>query len=535
MKKSLLPLLLCVATSAFAQNYARLDSTFNGNGRIVLDSPIQTLPQVYAKHALQPDGKIVICGNRITGLFTSAATVTRVKANGTLDSTFGTNGTWAYSVMLGGQNMAIGVAVQPDGKIVAGGMANNGTDTGKLFVVRLNSNGTLDNTFAGTGVGQYDQHDLADKDERVTDMKLQSNGKILLCGIASGTSSSDSGFIVRVNANGTLDATFAGSGIFRYQHAGEMTNLYAVDADSTGRVVAGGSYYSGSNVYQDYVVLRLTSAGVLDNTFGAGGVFTNDHFGDYDEIHSLRLLSNGAVIAAGYSYNGNNDGITAIKLTAAGLLDATFGTGGRTYVGDSTLPMRGYGVALQPDGKVVIGGSMPDANFSYDFVLLRLTTAGQPDTSFRPGTGYLTTNFYGDDDQAASVSIQPDGKILAYGVTVRNTATFDDQPVLARYVTTVTATPPPAAVAAFAENSHGVRLYPSPVRGNQLNIAMGQGRSYDASLYSQTGVLVQKTRLAAADRTIALSTALADGVYFLVLKDADDASISRHTVVVQRD
>lgn len=517
-----------LALNVHAQR-VRPDSSFGRAGYFVSDTPVLTLPQISLKHALQPDGKIVFCSNRSAGFFVTDVSIGRLKANGSLDSGFGRNGISSFPVFAGGFNLAVGLAIQPDGKIVTGGMANDGSSANQVFIARLNANGSLDAGFGRGGIGIYD---INDEDERITDLRIQRNGKILICGIASTSSASDSGFILRVTRSGALDNTFAGGGIFRYKRGGRQTNLYAMDADSSGKIVAGGSYNSGSNA-QDFLLLRLDSNGVLDNSFGTSGVVSTDFFNDYDEIHSLKILANQSVIAAGYSYNGNNDGIAVIKYSASGVADNSFGTAGKKYIGDSTMPMRGYSMALQPDGKIVVGGQKATSSGTSDLVLLRLSASGVPDTGFFPRTGYITADLFGDEDRVHSVSLQPDGKIAVYGTSIRDNTTQEEQPFVARYVAGSTVIVPPNTVSQHAAGRFSI--YPSPVSGDRIYISGADRQTLRASLYNSGGALVRQATIAAEAHDLELPATLADGVYFLILQDAVDNTSGKYKIVLRRN
>lgn len=531
MKAILTTILSSIIITGASAQYVRLDSTFHNTGAFVLDTSVQTLPQITFKHALQPDGKIVFCSNKSTGFFVSDVTIGRLKPNGTFDSTFGTNGTVTLSAFAGGFNMAVGLAIQPNGKIVTGGMANDGFSANQIFIAQLNSNGTLDASFGNSGITTYD---INDENERVTDLKIQRNGKILMSGIASTSSASDSSFIVRVNTNGSLDNGFAQAGILRYQQAGRQTNLYAIDVDSTGKIVAGGSYSTSAN-FQDFLLIRLDSNGAFDNTFGTGGITVADFSHDYDEIHSLKILTNQSIVAAGYSYNGFNDGVALIKVTATGIFDNTFGTGGREYIGDTIAPMRAYSMQLQADGKIVLGGYRATSSGTNNLLLMRLQSNGTADTSFYPATGYITTDFFGDEDKAHSVSIQQDGKIVVFGTTVHNVSTQEEQPVIARYVTKTTVVTPPNTAVPNTNSTASITVYPSPVYGNDVHIKRLGQHTITARLYSNSGALVQQNVLNVSSEVLQFNPSLINGNYFLLLTDEQDSITTIHKIILQRN
>jgi uncharacterized delta-60 repeat protein len=159
----------------------------------------------------------------------------------------------------------------------------------------------------------------------------------------------------------------------------------------------------------------LAADGSLDPTFGNGGIVTTDFGGTVDFGNSVALQPDGKIVMAGYTASGGSGFTFALaRYNSDGSLDLTFDGDGKVEAGSGS-PYKGglADVALQPDGKIIVGGqTFNGAN--HDFILLRFNSDGSPDASFDLD-GQVTTDFAGDEDYCYSIALQPDGKILAAG------------------------------------------------------------------------------------------------------------------------
>ena len=181
-----------------------LDTTFSGDGRVITNFGGD---DVAFDVVVQSDGKIIAVGEKcgIDGRCDLA--LARYNTNGTLDTTFSTDGKVVKDVN-GSSNGGVAVAMQPDGKIVVAGYASR-TGTTDFAIYRYNTNGTLDTTFSGDGVsvGFFG----VGRTDFARELVLQSDGKIIVVGWSANESGNDWA-IVRLNANGTADTTFSGDG-----------------------------------------------------------------------------------------------------------------------------------------------------------------------------------------------------------------------------------------------------------------------------------------------------------------------------------
>lgn len=348
-----------------------LDTGFNAAGA----GPDNT---VYAV-AVQPDGKIVTGGVFTTYNGDAAASdyVMRLNADGTRDTGFNTAGVGANSTVYA-------VAVQPDGKIViVGSFINyNGDAAASDFVMRLNADGTRDLTFNAGGTGANDI---------VYCVALQPDGKIVIGG---GTSydgdAAASDYVMRLNGDGTRDTTFNNGG------AGANSGVFALAIEPDGKIVIGGNFvsYNGNAAGR---LARLNADGTRDTTFNAGGS------GADGTVLALAIESDGKIVIGGNftSYNGDAVGGIA-RLNSDGTRDTTFNAGS---AGANGLV---HAVAVQPDGRVVIGGDFTTYNGNAAGRIARLNGDGTRDTTFNAGGA-------GANSTAYAVAVQPEGKVVLGG------------------------------------------------------------------------------------------------------------------------
>ncbi len=184
----------------------------------------------------------------------------------------------------------------------------------------------------------------------------------------------------------------------------------------------------------DFAVARYNAGGILDTSFGTGGKVTTNFGGD-DRGFSVALQDDGKIVVAGTKFAGGSGDFALARYNAAGSLDATFGTGGKVTTNFGGYD-RGLSVAIQSDGMIVAAGTSPGGG-SADFALARYNAIGALDTTFGTG-GKVTTDFGGNDD-VRSVTIQSNGKIVVVGNNGGGSPDF----ALARYLAAEPASPTP--------------------------------------------------------------------------------------------
>jgi len=328
-----------------------------------------------------------------------------------LDTSFDTDGKVTTPIGLDG-DVAYEVVLQSDGKIVAAGYSYNGTDE-DFAVVRYNTDGSLDTTFSGDGKVTTP---IGSGFEVAYSVVLQSDGKIVAAGYSDNGTNNDFA-VVRYNTNGSLDTSFGTGGIVTTPIGSSGDEGRSVVLQSDGKIVAAG--YSDNGTNNDFAVVRYNTNGSLDTSFGTGGIVTTPIGSSGDEGRSVVLQSDGKIVAAGYSHNGTNYDFAVVRYNTNGSLDISFDTDGKVTTPIGLRNDFAHSVVLQSDGKIVAAGSS-DNGTNYDFAVVRYNTEGSLDTSFGTG-GIVTTPIGSSDDDAYSVVLQSDGKIVAAGISDNGT------------------------------------------------------------------------------------------------------------------
>jgi uncharacterized delta-60 repeat protein len=279
-----------------------LDTSFGGDGKVTTDLA-GSYDAGYGL-AIQPDGKIVVAGRADgTGRPTSFG-LARYHPDGTLDTSFDGDGK-VITDFAGAHDRAYDVAVQGDGKIVAVGETTDGGSV-NLALARYGPNGSLDTTFGGDGrvVTDFGGSDLA------AGVALQPDGKIVAAGRTGGGSSSDFA-LARYGPDGDLDASFGGDGKVVTDFAGNLDGTSDLAVQNDGKIVAAGWTLAGAGGPPDFALTRYTSDGGLDVSFDGDGRVVTD-FGSGDSAHGVALQTDGKIVAAGSSGDTYTDSYNVV-------------------------------------------------------------------------------------------------------------------------------------------------------------------------------------------------------------------------------
>lgn len=384
-----------------------LDPFFGTNGNVITDFGREDYG---SSVALQSDNKIVVAGYSWNGNYNFA--LARYTANGGLDTSFGTDGK-VTTDFVGMNDYASSVAIQGDGKILVAGRSEDLNGSLNFALARYTTNGVLDTSFGPSGSGKVttDFSTLLDSAYSVT---VQSDGKIVLAGVSANQVSHDFA-LARYTTNGFLDTTFGtnGNGKVLTDFNSRTDEGFSVAVQSDGKIVVAGSADSSSGGNRDFAIVRYTPNGALDPNFGTGGK-VNTPIGSGEDIgRSVVVQNDGKIIVAGSAdlAFGQTQTFALIRYTTNGALDGTFGAGGKLT---TDFPGGAYSVALQSDGRIIVAGYSYSGS-SEVFALARFTTNGAWDNSF--GVAGRVTVRVGSRDQAYSVALQSDGKIVLAGTT----------------------------------------------------------------------------------------------------------------------
>ena len=379
-----------------------LDNTFDGDGKVTTDF-VNSDDYAFAV-AIQSDGKVVVAGMSFYSSLWDFA-LARYTFDGRLDGTFDGDGKVTTAVG-SSADAALSVAIQSDGKIVVAGYSDNGSNY-DFALARYNSNGSLDTTFDGDGKVTTD---FGNSGDVVHSVAIQSDGKIVVAGYRWNGSNGDFA-LARYNSNGTLDATFDGDGKVTTDFGNSEDAARSVAIQSDGKIVVAGTIANGSN--SDFALARYNSDGSLDTSFDGDGKVTTDFGNSGDEVHSVAMQSDGRIVVAGSSWDGNNLDFAFTRYNANGSLDTTFDGDGKVTTDFGNSEDEARSIAIQSDGKIVVAGRSWDGS-DWDIALTRYNSNGSLDTTFA-FDGMVTTAVGNSADGAYSVAIQSDGKIVAAG------------------------------------------------------------------------------------------------------------------------
>ena len=434
MKKLIIVLIIGLFTVSIFAADGDLDASFGTGGKVSTDFGNIT-SDVATASLIQPDGKLVLVGVQDAGSQNRLA-LARYNVNGSLDASFGTGGKALIN-----NNLQFGLAtaavLQADGKILVS-FAGIGAQ-----VARVNSNGTLDTTFGTNGIISISPSGNA-KISVANDLILQPDGKILVGGGGYLLSPFTYGFaLVRLNAGGALDTSFGTNGITVTTFGNDLTatQAFGIALKADGKIALGGygvASMSGQGFLTKLLVSVYNPNGSPDVTFGTNGeTFTATN--ENARITSVAFQPDGKIAAAGFTNDNNELGIRGFfrRYTATGAPDASFGTNGAVIVRINNGATKINDLVLQPDGKFVGFGQAFDLpTLIITFAVVRYLPNGTPDTTFG-GNGFVTTLFTadtGDSAEAFSGLLQPDGKIVTAGRRISNAGNSSADFAAARYL-----------------------------------------------------------------------------------------------------
>lgn len=324
------------------------DSTMGTDG--IATSP---LPMISTSGLLQPDGKIVVGG------YTSnyAFALTRHMPNGSVDSSFGTNGMVSTSITNNVLDICLDVELQADGKIIAFG-TTDAAGISDMAMVRYNPSGSVDSTFGDNGIVIKDIG--TNTDDGMSAGVIQTDGKIIVVG----SSTQQNLYVIRFLNNGNIDSAFGTNGIL-------ITNIYAnsnnsmqnVRLQNNGKIVLAGWCTINATSPQEGFLIRLNSNGSLDNSFGSNGIVTfNSNQNSSTLSYDLALQSDQKIVVASISAVSTSTGLDfgVSRFRSNGIIDSTFGTNGHVITDFESGNDKCYRIKIQNDGRILVAGDVND-------------------------------------------------------------------------------------------------------------------------------------------------------------------------------
>lgn len=412
--KRVVVIMMCLLAmkAAWAQPAGSLDLSFGNSGKVV-SSFTASIERANAV-ALQADGKIVIAGFASYAATGKDFLVARYNGDGTLDSGFGNNGSVAMDLQLGSDDIANGLIIDAQGRIVLAGNSDDGVNK-NAAMVRFTAEGLLDTSFGNNGLVLMDLVSGQQDEIKVIKQHLLS-GKLIIGGQSASTSNIALPVIARFSENGEIDSTFNGTGILTPTvNAGDLQRSIMVEdleVTANGKISAAGwRKYVSTSISSEFWTCRVLSNGTLDNTFSSDGVLAYSETGGSYYAYALELNDNQDLIIGGTrSYLGSND----FRILTISNLGTIANTTSNYYV--STDIDIAYAMTTDMDGKYIMSGSAGSMT-SRNFGTLRLLAPGdlQADYDF-DSDGRVQTNFSGNPmNECFDVVVQSDNKIVCVG------------------------------------------------------------------------------------------------------------------------
>ncbi|MBL9182540.1 MAG: choice-of-anchor D domain-containing protein [Verrucomicrobiaceae bacterium] len=396
---------------------------------------------------LQPDGKLIVIGGG-RPVSNQEMSVVRYNADGTLDTGFGTSGKFSIDITVAtSTDRGTCGGLQSDGKIIIGGYTRFASGNDNFAVIRLNTNGTLDTTFGTSGIAQVDFNAGSD---RANALVILPDNSIVLTGFAadfSGSPDIDLG-VAKLTPNGALDTTFDTDGKRTVDIGDQQDTGNGIAVQSDGKIVFCGQSFGTGVTYS--VVGRLTTAGALDTTFGGGdGLFTSTILPLY-ALRSVIIDPDGKIVVAGDGQPSLSLDALVMRLTTAGDFDTTFNTTGYLNVNFGSGSDFLTSVVRQSDGKYIAGGVWLNSGTGFlETVVMKVTSAGALDSTF--GTGGIKKIALGaGNNRVASVHLASTEKVL---VSLEGGTSGAENFIAARFQNTVAASSSAPTVTTATQSS----------------------------------------------------------------------------------
>lgn len=304
---------------------------------------------------------------------------------------------------------AYAVAIQADGKIVVGGTITETSGLQDFALVWLDASGHLDTTFRPTGISIP----LGASNAAVGGLAIQPDGKILATGYI-GDSHLDL-LLARFRPDGTLDNTFGSEGLtfHNISNSGDEVGEGIV-LQPDGKIVVGGYLDKGLTRKNDFIVLRYTTTGDPDS-FGDNGAVITDFGGD-DQAGNVALTGNGRIVVCGFTTAGSGGADFAVAYyDTDGSPSGGWNGPGKQIISFGSSPDFGGAVAWAADDKLIFAGAQLSGGFELARVFGDgglSYSLGDTDLSFN-GNGLATTSLPAAN--FGNVLVQPDGKVIAVG------------------------------------------------------------------------------------------------------------------------
>jgi uncharacterized delta-60 repeat protein len=530
MNKILLTLTLCLGIVGFSysQNAGDLDPTFGNGGIALLD--VENL-DVFHHLLIQSDEKIVAAGMSFDQSYVSTAIAARYLPDGTLDASFGNNGTFSYNLDF--EANIYRSALTADGSIILTGSTTDYTNY-RVLLMKLTPDGVLDPAFGDNGVVLHNFSDApAFYESHSYGLAIDSEGYIILSGNTLDADYMAVPMVARFTPEGQLDETFGDGGVVKLPASESSSNFDALEVLPNGKIVAAGSSGEGL-LFWVMLVAQFNSDGSLDESFGTNGIAKFNIGNVDDEVYDIAFNAEGELYLTGFSATVNYTFRSVLmKVNTDGTLDTSFGDNGIVMenLGDYTV---GSDVELLSDGQLMVGGTSGEGPpNTFHTTVWKYNPNGTPYESFGEG-GVIVHMIPGRNAFGEGLAIQADGKALLSGQ-----ARVDGQNSSDAYIMRLEN----SFVSAVNEAVYAAAplLSPNPVRaGSILNINLQDVPQAESVLeiYDITG-----KRVAAIDLqnkggmnsaySLSVPSNLSEGLYLVRVSDSDFTTTASRLVITR--
>lgn len=466
--------MLCLPFFMSGQPPGQPDDSFGQMGEVAI--PVPGDFGYSGGTLILPDGKMIVAWQS-TNISETTLRLTRLLPNGSIDATFGNQGTATPDLDMGEAGTFHEMAVTADHKIIGVGIFDDNI-VQKPFVARFTETGELDASFGINGVTLIDE---AGQNGEFNSVYILPSGKILAGG--SLYDSVNSGLfdilLVQMNPDGQLDPSFGDGGIVKSDFVAGLEGILGIAVQADGKIVTVGGLVENS---YDMMVARYNPDGTYDSSFGNNG-FLQIGTSIVTEIAFDVALVNDKILFCGFSItDGTVQGqMTLFRLNGDGSFDASFGNGGKVLKEIGAIPF-GRKLVVQNDGKVLVSGESTSNITSSDGFLwiCRFNADGTTDETFGDAGGIAQTTTYSEGVEGIGLFLQPDNKIVATGFGT-------GQVVVWRFLNDTSVN------AGYAEKPYlNFTVYPNPTQGFlQIEWALDKQATVSCELVDGQGRTIQ--------------------------------------------
>ena len=504
--KKLIQIFLLIATFYSNAQNAALDPSFGNSGYSVHPHPYTAEISCFD---FDQGGNIISAGfAREGGVgIVYRLTLTKTDNNGILDINFGTNGKVTTAIEYSA--FPKDIVIQSDGKIIVAGEAYSGpTPTGPGgyigFAVRYNIDGSLDTTFAINGIFT--------EARSINSVLLLPGNSIILAGYTN-----TEGVIIKLDNNGLFDSSFGNNGILLLNSFILWNSILLSD----GKIFSVGLDNS-AGVNRKIAYCKIDTQGAFDTSFGQNGKVVEDLYDNamnnntaLEVIKGAKELPNKKIILEGYIYADLYSSNFLAKINSDGLLDTTFGTNGMVYHSYPYIPSPGF--EIQPDGKIIIGGSKA-MNSNMGYSVTRFDSDGNLDTTFNK-TGHFDLDPSQDLDFLQHIKLQGNDTLIIGGASYLNST-------VANFTLTRILLDTPLTIEEPLEQF--IKVYPNPFE-DLFFIEDSEGIIKNIKIFDNTGRII-KTISETTQTVREIHTNFASGIYFINIETKDGRIMNKKMI-----